>query len=173
MGKIRKMSDAPGAREAILDAFADIILEGGYERCRVVDVVERSGVARSTFYEHFGSREDLLRESLRSPYEVLASLAASSCDLTRIAKTLEHLTMQRVLIASLIANPGTQTLVEVLAGVIEASGAGVTAIVARAIAGAQLGVIFHWIDDRGTARSASDLAQRLRNITVALKGANS
>lgn len=168
MDKTGKMSDA---REAILDAFVDIILDGGYARCRVLDVVERSGVARSTFYEHFASREDLLRESLRSPYEVLASLAASTCDLTRVAITLEHLVQQRPLIASLIANPGMQVLVEALAEVIETSGAEVTAIAARAIAGAQLSAIFLWVDDASGARNASDFARRLQNMTVALKNA--
>lgn len=136
----------------------------------MLDVVERSRVARSTFYEYFASKEDLLRESLRSPYEVLASLTGSSCDLSRVTITLEHLAQNRALIASLISNPGTQTLVEVLADVIETSGDEMPAFAARAVAGALLSVIFLWIDDRGTARNAADLAQWLRDISIALKG---
>ena len=49
MDKAVKMSESSTARDAILAAFRDIILEGGYEKCRVLDVVARSGVARSTF----------------------------------------------------------------------------------------------------------------------------
>lgn len=47
MDKGREMSERPSAREAILAAFRDIILENGYDGVRVLDIVQRSGVARS------------------------------------------------------------------------------------------------------------------------------
>src|SRR5215469_11856168 len=119
MDKTTEMSVRPAAREAIMDAFRDIILESGYENVRVLDVVARSGVARSTFYEHFQSREDLLRESLRGVFQLLAQLAVPSCDLARIALALEHLADNRMLVKSLMANPGTEVLVVVFSEVIE------------------------------------------------------
>lgn len=170
MDKTVKMSGAATARVAILAAFRDIILEGGYENCRVLDVVERSGVARSTFYEHFASREDLLRDSLRVPFDVLAQLNRPSCDVESVAYTLEHVAENRGLVGSLMRNPGMEALIDVLSEIVESgSGAAVAAIDARAVAGAQLAVLSLWLRD-GKPHSAQDLARELRSISLALAG---
>jgi AcrR family transcriptional regulator len=168
MDKMTGMSGTAGARGAILQAFADIILDSGYEKVRVLEVVARSGVARSTFYEHFQSREDLLRESLRGPFETLAQLAVPTCDLTRVGHMLNHFMLNRPLAKAVMANPGTDALVGLLAELIEDSSAAfTTGIAARAVAGAQMAVLSSWLD--GTdRRSAHDLAHALREISIAL-----
>src|SRR5579863_3762721 len=140
MDKQPRMSGDSGARDAILSAFRDILLEGGYEKCRVLDVVERSGAARSTFYEYFQSKNDLLKESLRVPFEVFGELVAPACDTGRVALTLDHIRQHRALMASLIANPGLDTLIGVLADSLEERAALVPHI-ARAIAAAQLALL--------------------------------
>jgi AcrR family transcriptional regulator len=45
-------------RARIISALAEVTAEKGYRAVTVVDVVKRAGVARSVFYEHFGSKED-------------------------------------------------------------------------------------------------------------------
>jgi len=168
MDKMAGVSGKPAARDAILRAFREIILESGYEGVRVVDVVERSGVARSTFYEHFQSREDLLRDSMRWPFERLAQLTAPSYDAASTASVLEHLAQNRALSKSLMRNPGTDALVDLLTELIESSaGSFVPAIIARAIAGAQMAIISSWLDGKDT-RSANDLAHALRDLSLAL-----
>lgn len=162
------MSGKPAARDAILQAFADIILESGYEKVRVLDIVGRSGIARSTFYEHFESREDVLRDSMRGAFEALADLAAPSCDLTRVAVTLDHFMENRALAKSLMRDPGTDTLLGLLCDLIEArAGSFVPALVARAVAGAQMAVISSWLDEKD-ARDTNDVAQILRGMSLAL-----
>jgi AcrR family transcriptional regulator len=165
MDKTAEMSKRPGAREAILKAFADIILEAGYENVRVLDIVKRSGVARSTFYEHFASREDLLRDSLRGIFQLLAQLATPSCDLSRMTSMLEHLFENRAMVRSLMADPGTEVLVDVFSETIEEHVR--TSSTARAIAGAQLAVLSSWLDGRD-ARSAGELSRIMRDLSVAL-----
>jgi AcrR family transcriptional regulator len=146
-------------------------LESGYEKVRVLDVVERSRVARSTFYEHFQSREDLLRDSMRGPLEMLAALAAPSCDLARVASFLHHFKENRELAKSLMRNPGTDALVELLAALIAARCEFCTSeIAARAVAGAQMAVLSSWLDGNDT-RSTGEVAQTLKTITLALLGA--
>lgn len=168
MDKTAGVSGRPAAREAILAAFRDIILESGYERVRVIEVVERSGVARSTFYEHFQSREDLLRDSMRGPFEGLAQLTAPSCDLARVESTLEHFREKRALVKSVMGNPGIDALVDLLSELIESlAGSVVPAIVARAIAAAQLAVISSWLDGK-VAHDANAVAQTLRGMSLAL-----
>jgi AcrR family transcriptional regulator len=166
MDKTAEMSARPAAREAIVGAFRDIILEAGYEDVRVLDVVKRSGVARSTFYEHFASREDLLRDSLRGIFELLAQLAAPSCDLSRMERVLDHLADNRAMVKSLVANPGTEVLVDVLSEAIEERLSRASCM-ARAIAGAQLAVLSPWLDGRD-ARSAAELSRVMRDLSLAL-----
>lgn len=47
-------------RAAVLDTAADIVVEGGPSALTVDAVVARSGVARSTIYRHWPTRDELL-----------------------------------------------------------------------------------------------------------------
>lgn len=47
-------------REALLDAAKALFAEVGYARVTHADVAYEAGIARTTFYEHFASKEDLL-----------------------------------------------------------------------------------------------------------------
>lgn len=53
------------ARQAALDATVALLLEAGVEGVTLEEVASRSGVAKSTLYRHFGSREGLIAESAR------------------------------------------------------------------------------------------------------------
>ena len=50
------------ARETILRAAADLIVESGLESLSLADVAHRAGVAKRTLYNYFDSRETLLSE---------------------------------------------------------------------------------------------------------------
>jgi AcrR family transcriptional regulator len=45
-------------RERMLEACCRAVAEKGYARFTVADVLERAGVSRETFYEHFSDKED-------------------------------------------------------------------------------------------------------------------
>ncbi len=47
-------------RKAILDAARDILAEGGSEPPSLAAVAKRTGLARSSIYQYFGSKDDLL-----------------------------------------------------------------------------------------------------------------
>lgn len=47
--------------QKIYDAFAAVLLEKDYQDVRIQDVLDKSGVARSTFYAHYKTKEDLLK----------------------------------------------------------------------------------------------------------------
>ncbi|HZZ64815.1 MAG TPA: TetR/AcrR family transcriptional regulator [Candidatus Baltobacteraceae bacterium] len=162
------MSEKRTARQAILDAFRDIVLERGYDGIRVLDVVERSGVARSTFYEHFQSREDLLLDSMRVPMESLSQLAGPTPDLQKAVFVLEHFRQNRTLAKSLLDGESTSVVRTLLAELIVQSDP-LPPGIAQAVAGAQLGVIAAWLDG-SDGRSANELAQTLRQVTTALIG---
>jgi AcrR family transcriptional regulator len=47
-------------RERLLHALLSLIVERGYEKTTVQDILDRAEVGRATFYEHFRGKEDLL-----------------------------------------------------------------------------------------------------------------
>jgi AcrR family transcriptional regulator len=49
---------AHSQRERALKAMVEAVADRGYAETRVVDVIERAGLSRKTFYELFGDKED-------------------------------------------------------------------------------------------------------------------
>ena len=47
-------------RQAIYQAFEDLMAEMHYSAVTVVQIIERADIGRSTFYAHFETKEDLL-----------------------------------------------------------------------------------------------------------------
>jgi AcrR family transcriptional regulator len=45
-------------RERMLQSMADAVAEKGYGATAVADVIDRAGVSRKTFYEHFANKEE-------------------------------------------------------------------------------------------------------------------
>lgn len=73
------MSDAPiPVRDQLLDAALEVAAMHGIARLSVGDVAKRAGYSRQTLYKHFGSREELigqtvLREAGRMVEQVIAA----------------------------------------------------------------------------------------------------
>ncbi len=158
-----EMSAARGPTiEAILRAFRELFLERGFADIRVVDIVERAGIGRSTFYEYFQSREDVLRDSVRAPLQQLANLARSRGDERLVASTLDHFRTNAPFALGLLNGPAAAVIHDALADLTE-----LTPILAHAVAGAQLAVIRLWLNETYSS-SANELSISLRRITLAL-----
>lgn len=50
-------------RKLVHDAFLELVLEKGYEKTTIQDILDRADVGRSTFYSHFQDKEALLLAS--------------------------------------------------------------------------------------------------------------
>lgn len=48
------------SRKALSEAFVSLLLEKPYPRISIQDIVDRADVGRSTFYEHFENKEQLM-----------------------------------------------------------------------------------------------------------------
>lgn len=54
------------ANRAALDAALDVLLDSGVEGVTLDEVAARSGVAKTTLYRHFGTKEDLVAQAART-----------------------------------------------------------------------------------------------------------
>lgn len=59
-------------KELLRRALLELILEKGYARVTVQEIIDRADVGRSTFYAHFRDKEDLLVDGLEELREALA-----------------------------------------------------------------------------------------------------
>lgn len=110
------MPDPAPARERLLDAALEVAELHGLSRMSVGDVAKRAGLSRQTLYKHFGSREDLvaqtvLREAGRIVEAVVAAAEAHDDPITSleaaIVAALEELRGHPLLDRLLATEPET------------------------------------------------------------------
>jgi AcrR family transcriptional regulator len=84
-------------RQALLDAFIELVLTRSYDDITVQDVARRAGVGRSTLYEHFSGKQALLGASLAYPFGVLADTINASDHTDALTSLLNHFWDNRAL----------------------------------------------------------------------------
>jgi AcrR family transcriptional regulator len=98
-------------RRLLREALLELILEKGYDRLTVQDVLDRADVGRATFYAHFHDKDDLLvsgaedlRESLRQKMAgFLAGRGEAESDDFDVTRVLfEHAAAHRRLYRALV-----------------------------------------------------------------------
>lgn len=68
----------PGARERLVLAAVDLFAEQGYDATTVLQIAERAGVTRSTFFRYFPDKRDLLTAGQATMSRLLAEGIASA-----------------------------------------------------------------------------------------------
>ncbi len=106
-------------REALLDAAADLLPEGGYAGLRMADVAARAGVSRQTVYNEFGNKAALTQAvALRTASEFLDGIRqrfATADSLLAgihhaVVYTIEHARENRLVAAALGTEAGEDLL---------------------------------------------------------------
>ncbi|MEA3060362.1 MAG: hypothetical protein QOJ94_143 [Sphingomonadales bacterium] len=92
-------------RRTILDAFVALVGERRYEAIRVGDIVAAADVGRSTFYDHFKGKDDLLRQSMDWLLRIFADSAVPGGDEERLAFAVGHFWQNRRLARAVLAPP--------------------------------------------------------------------
>lgn len=62
-------------REAIFDAFSELLMHNSYSQITVQEIIDAADVGRTTFYTHFPTKDDLLREMCSEMFEHVFSEA--------------------------------------------------------------------------------------------------
>jgi AcrR family transcriptional regulator len=165
-------------RSALMSAFVELMLTHGFPAVSVEDIVARANVGRSTFYLHFRSKDDVLKQSLTRPSGVLAALVGQDIPISAVIAQLDHFHSQRKLNSVFFAEPAHAIWIRCLADLIEPrltpfvrSSRSVRPIlplpmIAMQIAGAQIALISNWLTRRNTVRSDA-IAEALSAVTRA------
>jgi AcrR family transcriptional regulator len=151
-------------RQAIVSAFVTLVGERRYEAIRVGDIVDTANVGRSTFYDHFKSKDDLLRQSMDWLLRIFAEAAVPGGDEGRLAFAVGHFWENRRLARAVLAPPLGASVRRQLEAAIEERLEGEAELKrARAvqIAAAQLALLEAWTRGELPATEAL-IADRLR-----------
>lgn len=162
-------------RQALFGAFFSMVLTQRYHSIRIGALLKQAGVARSTFYEHFRSKDELLAASLNGPFSILAAAPFPWADHARLTAILQHFHDNRALAPGIFAGPARRIVDRALAELIEAGIRRERApflsvsprMAAQLIAQLQLGALIDWLEGR-EAMSADRLALTLRQSSAAL-----
>jgi AcrR family transcriptional regulator len=95
-------------RHALQHALFELIVEKGYERISVSEIIEAADVGRSTFYLHYRDKEDLFLSSLDD--EVRAALAGGAGEGSASLLLFRHADRHRDLYRALVRKRGGWSL---------------------------------------------------------------
>lgn len=161
-------------RAALHAAFLEQLFAHGYDAVQVSAVITAANVGRSTFYEHYRSKADLLRASIEAPFTCLAVLVVPGASPEQIIPVLRHFRDRQHVARMLLGAPTRPLLSQALAALIAARLSGTPSfpaeIAARMIADAQLALLDAWICGR-PACTVEAVANALQRSSAALAGA--
>jgi len=166
-------------RSALHAAFVALLLEQGYGAMKIAQVAERANVGRSTFYEHYRTKHELLAATIRKPFSLLADLVEPGAGTERVPALLRHFREHRHVGRVLLGWPVRPLLSQTLATMIALRLARMPAVsallpaevVARQVAEVQLALLDSWISGR-PACDIEAIAEALKRGTGALLGAS-
>ncbi|QNA86278.1 TetR/AcrR family transcriptional regulator [Sphingomonas sp. So64.6b] len=160
-------------RTAIVGAFTRLLFTRRYETIRTAQLIAEADIGRSTFYEHFRSKDDVLVAVIDPIFEPLADAAAGRGNMARLRLMLDHMWQQRAL-GRVIFDPGRlPRLQRKLAAMIDERldggilDGGISAhvphaLIATAAAAGQLAMLRMWLAGE-VACPVATLAQHLMN----------
>ena len=153
-------------RRALSEAFLSLVVEKGYEKLTVQDILDRGDIGRSTFYAHYRDKESLLlacfddmEQQLRSEIAERAPADASFDLALPVAKVFAHAYRNQRIYRALCGKQGGNAVQRHLHGLVgallaenlrpqlDASSADIPAeVVAEFYTAAALGLLTWWID---------------------------
>lgn len=106
-------------REALFGAFFELVLSVPYSEIKVDDILARAGVSRSTFYEHFDGKDDILAASVKYPFVILADAMRARDNTADLVHVLEHFWENRSIAPGIFQGAGRQVCADALVELIE------------------------------------------------------
>lgn len=165
---------------AIQSAFSQLALTKDFDRIQIGDITRIADVARSTFYQHFASKDDVLCSVLSPIFGPMACAGTAPEPLPHLCHVAEHVWQNRRLGRTIFAGSARKPIVRDLAGRIEqvlgevqAVGGLPLAYVAGVVAQWQIACLEEWLTGRHRCDAetwALTLCRGTRGLTAALIG---
>ena len=130
-------------REAIRHAFTRLATSRRYDDFKVRDLIEAAGIGKSTFYEHYKSKDDVLRALIDGMLAELADAATGQSNPARLKALTEHFWDNRRLGKSVFGQPLAPTVRRRLIELIEQRRRG--RVRAAYVAAGQIGLLHGWL----------------------------
>ena len=135
---------------AIIDAFVALALERRYDAIRVADLIVHAGVGKSTFYEHFRGKDDVLLTAMQPILLALATAASGRAARSYVRSVIEHLWERRSVARPIMDSAAASILQRRLADAIARHGGGQAntmdvPLSAIGIAAGQLAMLRCWL----------------------------
>src|SRR5689334_16847670 len=92
-------------RKRVIEAYNQLVFDKTPLPIRVGQIVEKAGVGRSTFYDHFSGAEAVHLAALSRPLAHLAAPVAGTGEVEHLQSLLEHFWANRPRARETIAGP--------------------------------------------------------------------
>lgn len=92
-------------KKALLGAFSALVFDRRYDEIQVGDIVDGADIGRSTFYEHYRGKDDLLVQSMSGMLDVLAEAACVNGEVIGLEHILAHFWENRQHARYMLAGP--------------------------------------------------------------------
>ena len=173
-------------QQALRGALLDLMVECGYEKLSVQQILDRAGVGRATFYLHYRSKEDLLRTSLeglreyltRDWHSVSKGKAHSSPPLGFSLAFFQHVDSHRKLYRAIVGRESgaivdkqmRRLLADLVREDLGSTGHRVRIgseadLAAQYVAGALMAIVSWWLD-RNIKLTAEEIDRTFRQMTL-------
>ena len=106
-------------RQSLRMAFVNLVLTRGYTEISVEDIADEANIGRSTFYMHYKSKVDLLKQSMARPSGVLSIMVGHDVPVDILVHQLTHFHEQRRINRPFFSEPIRTVWVKTLAELIE------------------------------------------------------
>jgi AcrR family transcriptional regulator len=174
-GARRRDARVVRTRRAILDSFHGL-RSRPFDAIRVADIVGAAGVGRSTFYEHFRGKDEVLKHAAAWVFAALADAVTGKGGTARIRHVVEHFRENRCAARGRLAGERicrwlAEAIEERLAAMCRARGATTVVplrLAATQIAAGQIALVRAWLAGRDPCTSeALAIAIQRTSRTVA------
>jgi AcrR family transcriptional regulator len=157
-------------RAALLTSFNELMRSRGLEAISAADIAAHANVGRSTFYEHFDGKDDILAQSVAEVLTPLADCCVEPVFAEKLGALLEHFWQNRQMARPLMSGRRylhlCKQLGDMIAERLSADGLFPRALVAQQLAHGQLALIQGWLTGRHAA-TAEAVAKKLHASSYA------
>jgi AcrR family transcriptional regulator len=97
-------------RRLLREALVNLILQRGWDAVTVLDVCHEADVGRSTFYAHFGDKEDLLVSGFDDLHQTMRAIRGAPGDFAFVEPLIAHARENLKLFRAVVGKRSGQTV---------------------------------------------------------------